>query len=143
MSALEKSSVDILRLERAMEDLPGYDKKGETLCNITHHFAPGVYAREMFQPAGVLITGKIHLTEHLNILSQGMVTVSNKGESITLTAPYTFVSPVGSKRAIYAHEDSVWTTIHATELEDPEEIEAEITAETFEDKRLENIQRIE
>ena len=84
-------------------------------------------------PANCLITGKIHLTEHLNILSQGRVSVSNKGESVTMEAPYTFVSPVGTKRAIYAHEDSTWTTIHATDLTDPDEIEDEIIAESFQE----------
>ena len=123
---------EILRLEDAMRDQPGYED-GDGPCKITHHFAPGIYAREMWMPAGCLITGKIHKTSHLNMLSQGRVTVSNQGDSITYTAPYTFVSPVGTKRAIYAHEDSTWTTIHPTDLEDPEEIEAEIIAETFEE----------
>lgn len=116
-----------------MQEMEGYDPEGKEICRITHYFAPAVYAREMWMPAGCLITGKIHLTEHLNILSQGRVTVSNKGDSITMIAPYTFVSPIGTKRAIYAHEDSTWTTIHATELEDPESIEAEIIAESFEE----------
>ncbi len=124
---------NILNLESAMKDLPGYSEGGKDHCRITHYFAPGVYAREMWMPAGYLITGKIHLTEHLNILSQGVVSVSNKGKSITMQAPYTFVSPVGTKRAIYAHEDSTWTTIHATDLTDPDEIEEEIIAESFEE----------
>lgn len=123
----------ILDLEGVMQTLPGYDPEGKELCRITHYFSPGVYAREMWMPADCLITGKIHKTEHLNILSQGKVSVSNKGESIQMTAPYTFVSPIGTKRAIYAHEDSVWTTIHATELTDPDEIEKEIIAESFEE----------
>ena len=130
---------DILNLENSMKEMDGYDEGGKSICKITHHFAPGVYAREMWMPAGCLITGKIHMTEHLNMLSQGKVSVSNQGESITLEAPHTFKSPIGTKRAIYAHEDSTWTTIHATELEDPEEIEREIIADTFEqlDARLE------
>ncbi len=139
MKGLIKERGDILALESVMRDMDGYDPEGKEICKITHYFAPGVYAREMWMPAGCLITGKIHLTEHLNILSQGKVSVSNKGESVMMTAPYTFVSPVGTKRAIYAHEDSTWTTIHATDLTDPDEIEAEIIAETFEelDKMLE------
>ena len=116
-----------------MKQMDGYDPEGKETCKITHYFAPGVYAREMWMPQGCLITGKIHMTEHLNMLSQGKVSVSNQGDSITMTAPYTFVSPVGTKRAIYAHEDSTWTTIHATDLTDPEKIEAEIIAETFEE----------
>ena len=130
---IAKERADILKLEAVMQDMDGYDPEGKTLCRITHWFAPGVYAREMFMPAGVLITGKIHKTEHLNILSQGKLSVSNQGESITVEAPFTYVSPIGTKRAIYAHEDSTWTTIHATELEDPEEIEKEIIAEPFEE----------
>ncbi len=139
MKGLIKERGDILALESAMQDLEGYDPEGKEICRITHYFAPGVYAREMWMPKDCLITGKIHLTEHLNILSQGRVSVSNKGESVMMVAPYTFVSPVGTKRAIYAHEDSTWTTIHATDLQDPDEIEAEIIAETFEelDKMLE------
>ena len=131
MKTLTKERADILNLESAMCDMEGFDPEGKEICRITHYFAPGVYAREMWMPAGCLITGKIHLTEHLNMLSQGRVSVSNKGESVTVEAPYTFVSPVGTKRAIYAHEDSTWTTIHATDLKDPDEIEAEIIAETF------------
>jgi hypothetical protein len=127
---LSKERSDILRLEGAMKLLDGYEE-GDGPCRITHYFAPGVYAREMWMPADCLITGKIHKTSHLNMLSQGKVTVSSKGESVTYEAPYTFVSPVGTKRAIYAHEDSTWTTIHPTDLEDPEEIEEEIIAETF------------
>ena len=132
MKALKERS-DILALEETMKSMQGYDHEGKTLCKITHYFAPGVYAREMWMPKDCLITGKIHKTEHLNIISQGRVSVSNKGKSVTMEAPTTFVSPVGTKRAIYAHEDSTWTTIHATDLKDINEIEAEIIAETFEE----------
>jgi hypothetical protein len=131
MNEIERSRHDILALEATMQDMDGYDHEGKEICKITHYFAPGVYAREMWMPAGCLITGKIHLTEHLNVLSQGKVSVSNKGESIIMEAPHMFVSPIGTKRAIYAHEESTWTTIHATELTDPEEIENEIIAESF------------
>lgn len=130
MNEVVKARADIMALESTMKEMEGYEA-GNGPCKIRHYFAPGVYAREMWMPAGCLITGKIHMTEHLNMLSQGKVSVSNKGDSITMTAPYTFVSPIGTKRAIYAHEDSTWTTIHATDLTDPEEIEEEIIAETF------------
>jgi len=131
MGEVDKIRANILDLEAAMKSMDSYDPEGKETCRIRHYFAPGVYAREMFMPEGVLITGKIHKTEHLNMLSQGKVSVSNQGESITMKAPYTFVSQIGTKRAIYAHQDSTWTTIHATELDDPEKIEQEIIAEDF------------
>lgn len=135
----ELARANIMALEKHMQGMNGHDPGGKKLCRITEYFAPGVYAREMWMPKDCLITGKIHKTSHLNILSQGHVSVSNQGESIEYHAPTTFISPIGTKRAIYAHEDSVWTTIHPTDLTDSDEIEKELIAETFadliEDKR--------
>ena len=135
MKALTKERTDILKLEDSMRQLDNYEE-GDGPCKITHYFAPGCYAREMWMPAGCLITGKIHKTEHICILSQGRVTVASGNDSITYTAPQTIVSKVGAKRAIYAHEDSTWTNIHPTELETPDEVEAEIIAETYEELDL-------
>ena len=126
-----------------MQGLDDYIE-GDGLCEIKHYHAPGLYGREMWMPEGYLITGKIHKTEHICVLSQGKVTVSSGGEAVTYEAPTTIVSKVGAKRAIYAHVDSVWTNFHATELTDPEAIEKEIIAEDFEelDLMLEQTKRI-
>ena len=121
-----------MALEESMKCLEGYDEGGEQTCRIRNYHAPGLYGREMWMPADCLITGKIHKTEHICILSKGKVTVSDGGSVTTYEAPATIISKVGAKRAIYAHEESVWTNFHATELDDPEEIEQEIIAETFE-----------
>jgi len=127
----------LLKLEAAIAERPQVE------IEITHHFAPGVYAREMFVPAGVLLTGKIHKTEHLNIISQGKFSVSNMGESITIEAPHTFVSPVGTKRAIYAHTDATWTTIHVTDETDLDKLEDITIAESFEALEIEQKPLIE
>ena len=116
-----------------MQELEGYDEGGDNICRIKHYHAPGLYGREMWMPKDCLITGKIHKTEHICILSKGKVTVSDGGNVNTYEAPATIISRVGAKRAIYAHEESVWTNFHATELDDPEEIEQEIIAKTFEE----------
>lgn len=145
--ANEVARSKIIALEEAMKELDGYDDGGHEICRIRHYHAPGLYAREMWMPADCLITGKIHLTEHICILSKGKVTVVNGEDRVTYEAPATIVCPIGSKRAIYAHEESVWTNFHATELDDPEEIEAQIVTESFEvlDKVLEaqELKRIE
>ena len=116
----------IFKLEDAIRLLPQFEPV------VVHNFAPGVYAREIHIPAGVVLTGKIHRTEHLNIISAGKVEVYNKGETKTMQAPFTFVSPAGTKRAIYAVENTVWTTIHVTDETDLDLLEAEIIAESFE-----------
>ena len=115
-------------LQGAIGDLP------EVECPLQHVFAPGAYARTIFIPAGTVVVGKIHKHAHLNILSQGTVCVMTETEGDRpLTGPLTMVSPPGTKRAVYAVTDAVWTTIHLTNSTDLEEIEAEVIAPTFED----------
>lgn len=93
---------------------------------VKHHFAPGVYAREMTIPAGVMLTGKTHRTQHLNIVSAGDITVWTEQGMKRIRAPYAFVSYPGTKRVGYAHADTVWTTVHATNETDLEKLEAEM-----------------
>lgn len=89
-----------------------------------HHFAPGIYARELTIPAGVLLTGKIHRTTHLNIVSQGSIVVWSETEGTRrIDAPFAFVASPGTRRIGFALTDTVWTTIHATDLTDLDELE--------------------
>ncbi len=85
------------------------------LTKLFHHFAPGLYARELHIPAGMTLTGQIHKFKNLNILSQGTMLVSTEEGVIEVSAPFTVVSPAGTKRIAYAKTDCVWTTILATD----------------------------
>lgn len=100
-------------------------------CPVTHHFAPSVYAREIFMPAGAVVVGKIHKHAHLNIISKGRVIVSTEFGKKQLVAPCTFVSEAGTKRAVYIVEDCIWTTIHPTEETDLEKIEEHVIAKDY------------
>lgn len=99
---------NILKLEAVMLEMKEHHVEFKT----THHFAPGIYMRELFIPKGVTLTGKIHKTEHLNILSQGTLQVWTEDGIKTLTASTVIKSQPGSKRAGFAHEDCVWITVH-------------------------------
>lgn len=97
----------IERLEaqmRMMEQLP---------IEPVHHFADGLYAREITIRAGTILTGKVHSTEHLNIVSAGRIAVWTEDGMKIVAAPCTLVSRPGTKRVGFALEDTVWTTIHA------------------------------
>lgn len=98
-----------------------------------HHFAKGLYAREIFIPKGTLLTGKIHKHEHLNIISKGDISVLTEAGPQRIKAPFTIVSMPGTKRVGYAHEDTVWTTIHATTETDVEKIEAELMSASYDE----------
>jgi len=121
----------IYALEQCLLDLPEKDKIDPDSC-VTHFFAPGVYVRQFFLPKGMIVTGKIHKTKHISIISFGKVSVTTEGRGIEIIeGPYTFTNEPGDKRAVYAHEDTLWTTIHPTNETDLEKIEDEVIAKTY------------
>lgn len=93
---------------------------------VVNHFLPGMYARELHIPAGVMLTGKIHKTAHMNVLSKGTITVWTEGGMKELSAPHSFMSQPGTKRIGLAHTDCIWTTFHFTFETDLDRIEAEV-----------------
>jgi hypothetical protein len=98
---------------------------------VTHIFAPGVYAREMAIKKDSLIVGKLHKTEHINIISQGDISVKTQYGVSRYQAPCSFVSQIGTKRVVYAHVDTVWTTIHPTNETDLKMIEKHVIAKDY------------
>lgn len=99
----------VFKLEQAMLAMPQLDLK------VVHHFSKGVYARELHIPAGVTLIGEIHKFENLNILSAGIMLVTTEEGMKEVSAPFTVVSPPGTKRAAHTLTHCVWTTIHGTE----------------------------
>lgn len=77
-----------------------------------HHFAKGVYMRELCIPAGHCCVGKIHREEHLNILLRGTIAVLTEHGVKRIDAPAIIKSSPGIKRAGYAFTDVTWLTIH-------------------------------
>ena len=112
-------------------------------CLTTHMFTDGMYIREIFMPAGSLITSKVHKTEHPYIVSYGKVAVSIDGnEWIEITAPYTNITNPGTRRVLYILEDCIWTTFHRvddmkSEYNDLNDDEKENIVKEIEEKILE------
>ena len=120
------------------------DKDSERVCPLEHKFSDGIYVREITIPAGTFIVGKIHKHDHPNFLLEGEVTVITEEGIEELKAPMSMISKAGTKRALYAKTDLVWTTVHLnpTNTEDLDELEEEIIAQSYEEyetfKRLKN-----
>jgi hypothetical protein len=121
-------AVKIERLEGAMLALPQVE------CPVDHFFASGVYVRQMTAPAGTLIVGHEHKTEHVCILLKGSMTIATPEGVRTVSAPLTFIAPPGRKVAVVL-EDIVFQNVHATEERDLDKIEAQIItkSETWND----------
>lgn len=104
----------ILHLEKEMTKMPDALIGDNDLCPLTHTFADGMYVREIFIPKGTAIVGKIHKHSHPNFLQSGEVTVfTEEGGLERIKAPRSIISPAGTKRVVYAHQDTVWITVHS------------------------------
>lgn len=139
---------EILEVQAQMQSMiaSGLAESAAEQCTLTHYFTPKnekygccTYAREIKLPKGSLVIGKIHRHQHLNFITQGKVIVYTEFGLKHLEAPCTFISEVGLKRAVYAVEDTLWTTVHLTEFDSEEElnkIEDEVIAPSYEDLGL-------
>lgn len=101
-------------LRARIRDLESLMKAGPQVdCPIRNLFSPGIMMREMTIPAGVVVVGLEHRMRHMNIVSKGRLIVWTEEGMKEIVAPCTFESMPGTKRAGYALEETVWTTVHA------------------------------
>lgn len=99
---------------------------------VQHFFSgDGVYGRQIFMPKGTLMTGRIHLHEHLNIILQGDVTMMTVDGPRRVKGPMSMVSAPGTKKIGYVNEDTIWMTVHATHDRDVKNIERTLTANSY------------
>lgn len=97
---------------------------------LTHHFSKGLYARQMHIPAGVVLTGKIHKTEHLCVV-HGDIKIESEDGVKRFTGFHIFKSKPGAKRLGLALADTEFTTFHATDETDISTLEEELVVDTF------------
>lgn len=106
---------------------------GETIdLDVRHHFAKNTYTRELFIPAGTVLTGKIHKESCINIISKGKILIATEEGNKTIEAPCTFVSGAGIKKAGYVLEDTIWINVHYWNgTDDVDEIENKLMAPSY------------
>lgn len=93
---------------------------------VRHHFTAGLYARELTVPAGVMLVGALHRTQHLFVLLQGTIIVNDGSGPREVSAPSISETQPGIKRAIHALTDARLVTFHVTEETDLAKIEAAV-----------------
>lgn len=117
----------IFELERAMEAASNIQLQIKT----THRWIDGVYAREVFIPKGSLLVGRIHKHACISIMNIGDKTTISEDGAMRIKAPFATISKPGIKRVGYAHEDTIWTTIHATQERDLKKLEDELFCDSY------------
>jgi hypothetical protein len=107
-------------LQMELSKLPQYQPETK------HYFHGGMYCREVFRHAGVLVVGAVHKKEHMYLIVSGTVSITTDDGVQTVTGPHLFLSKPGTKRAVFAETDALCMTFHAMEEKSVEEAEAEL-----------------
>jgi hypothetical protein len=98
-------------------------KHPQVECPVSHHFGPNIYIREVVMPAGTVVVGKPHKTEHMcNMISGRMIVVNEDGEQTEVAAPAVFMAKKGRKTA-YSIETVRFQNIFSTDETDIEKLE--------------------
>ena len=120
--AIDRRS-QVHRLEHAVAQLPQVDLQTE------HVLIPGVmYARTITIPAGVVLVGAAHKTDHLCVMVGDIEVLTDEGPK-RLAGQHVLKTMAGMKRAGYALAETRWTTICRTNAVTVEEAEAELVDE--------------
>jgi hypothetical protein len=98
---------------------------------VAHGFADGLYTRQIEMPAGQVIVGKVHLKSGAFFLLSGSMDILSESGVMRVSAPHHGVTPAGTQRVVRTVTDCVYVTVHATDLTDTDEIEAELTSVDF------------
>lgn len=88
----------------------------EKELGVKHHFADGLYAKEIRLPAGSEVIQHAHDYDHLSIFTGTIeLTVDDHEETIMTSVPTCLVIKKGKNHGIKALTDVVWYCIHNEE----------------------------
>ena len=102
---------------------------------LKHTFADGIYIRQMDMETGSVVIGAIHNHLHVWFLLTGHLAVATEDSIEEFIAPCYVLAKPGSKRVIYAIEDSIFVNVHKNpnNIKDIKKLEDEIVSLTFEE----------
>ena len=110
-------------LQDVISKMPQYEPETK------HTFHAGMYCREVWRPAGVIVVGKIHKKEHFYLIVSGTVAITTDEGVKSVTGPHLLCSTPGTKRAVYAETDALCMTFHVVDAKTIEDAEQELVEE--------------
>lgn len=110
----------VRRLQVEVSALPQYEPK------TNHYFHAGMYCREVWRAAGVLVVGKVHKKEHFYMIVSGAVLITTDGGVERVVGPKLILSKPGTKRAVFSETDALCMTFHRTDSTTVDEAEIEL-----------------
>ena len=110
-------------LQDVISKMPQYEPETK------HTFHAGMYCREVWRPAGVIVVGKIHKKEHFYLIVSGTIAITTDEGVKSVTGPHLLCSKPGTKRAVYAETDALCMTFHVVDAKTIEDAEHELVEE--------------
>jgi hypothetical protein len=96
-----------------------------------HRFTPGLYSRTVLVAEGRRVLSRVHLTHHQFVISKGVAKVWSPGHGLQVVqSPHLGITLPGTRRAVEALSDVIWTTFHANpdDCRDMDELERRLFA---------------
>lgn len=118
--ATTHSRAQIERLQAELSKLPQYEPATK------HYFHGGMYCREVWRDANVLVVGKVHLKEHFYLIVSGTVHITTDDGVQEVQGPTLLLSKPGTKRAVFSVTPALCMTFHRTDATNPTDAEAEL-----------------
>ena len=91
---------------------------------IQHHFAAGLYARQMHLPQGKCALSHKHKYAHFSILASGNCIVKTDDSETEYHAPACVMIEKDKNHSIFAKSDVVWFCIHAADVAEVDDIDS-------------------
>ena len=92
----------------------------------------GMVCRTMFIPKGMLLAGKIHKLDCINIVASGDINILTENGSGRMVAGQRAISRAGTQKLGFANEDTIFINIFRCDETTPEAIENAIAWPSFE-----------
>jgi hypothetical protein len=113
----------VKRMQVELSKLPQYEPETK------HYFHAGMYCREVWRDADVLVVGKVHKKEHFYLIVYGTVAITTDDGVEMVIGPHLLRSKAGTKRAVYSQTPALCMTFHVTESANVEDAERELVEE--------------
>ena len=110
----------VSRLQNELRKLPQYEPETK------HYFHGGMYCREVWRRADVLVVGKVHRKEHFYLIVSGTVVITTDEGVQRVTGPHLLKCSPGTKRAVFSETDALCMTFHVVDAQTIEEAEQEL-----------------
>lgn len=121
-------SIDLMQAE--MLELPQVEMPVDTMC------INGMNSRTLLIPEDTILVGAVHLEDYVDIMISGDITVATPDGLKRLTGFNIMQGKKGRKRAGYAHKDTLWVTVHKTDIDNADDFVKLMTRPTMKEYLL-------